>query len=494
MQINKNLSLFREFLKLKYKYAVIYANQVSKFSEKTLRKKAYTIKSDLAHNFDKDEFLYVPINLWRAITRIFKDFVIGMGFSVDFWNDEINNKFVEITDKLNLKIILDEAVNFQSAIWYSVLRVREKNGEPRVEIIPLPNYCANMSDLNIGDWFEDIKEHFIFSIQKDENGKKYLYVDRYEKTENWWMGYYGEKRDYNADFYFTNRIEEGVEEPLEDLPLFLINNDLMNYHIVDETYTTGVKSCWDVPRYFAQSDYVDLADLFQEINDRESQISVEMIKNLTSKISIPASAKDTILANNLRAKNNGKNFSENPDYLVHNPWEEPARYIQKDSEYLNVTIDKYIPMLLKMIWFVAGIPTALLYTAVYGWNAPVGTSDKERQIFYSRVESKQKRLYSSLQKMFVLLMKISWYNVEVPTIRFKKVAVYDVAERTTTAIQQMNAWIMSKSSAIQYIMGTDEVETQEELQKIEEETVESYRRDWSFLDFNNENDDEWATE
>jgi hypothetical protein len=36
---------------------------------------------------------------------------------------------------------------------------------------------------------------------------------------------------------------------------------------------------------------------------------------------------------------------------------------------------------------------------------------------------------------------------------------------------------MSKSSAIQYIMGTDEVETQEELQKIEEETVESYRRD-----------------
>jgi hypothetical protein len=43
-------------------------------------------------------------------------------------------------------------------------------------------------------------------------------------------------------------------------------------------------------------------------------------------------------------------------------------------------------------------------------------------------------------------------------------------------------------------MGTDEVETQEELQKIEEETVESYRRDWSFLDFNNENDDEWATE
>jgi hypothetical protein len=44
-----------------------------------------------------------------------------------------------------------------------------------------------------------------------------------------------------------------------------------------------------------------------------------MIKNLTSKISIPASSKDSILANNLRKKNTEKSFTENPDYLVHNP-------------------------------------------------------------------------------------------------------------------------------------------------------------------------------
>ena len=76
MEINKNLALFREFLKQKHKYAIIYANQVSQFSEKNYRKKAFTIKSDLAHDFDKDEYLYIPVNIGRAITRIFKDYVI----------------------------------------------------------------------------------------------------------------------------------------------------------------------------------------------------------------------------------------------------------------------------------------------------------------------------------------------------------------------------------------------------------------------------------
>jgi hypothetical protein len=32
----------------------------------------------LAHDFEKDEFLYIPVNIGRAITRIFKDYVIGM--------------------------------------------------------------------------------------------------------------------------------------------------------------------------------------------------------------------------------------------------------------------------------------------------------------------------------------------------------------------------------------------------------------------------------
>lgn len=505
MEINKNLSLFREFLKQKHKYAIIYANQTSQFAEKNYRKKAFTIKSDLAHDFDKDEYLYIPVNLGRAITRIFKDYVIGMWFSVDFWDDKKNEKFVELWDKIKLKIILDEAITGQSSIWYSIVRVRKVIKDwkemPRLEFIPLPNYCANMQWLWIWDEFEDIKEHFIFSVQKDENGKRYMYVDRYEKNDNgeWRTGYYWEKRDYNKDFVFKNRIQEWVEEKLEDLPLFIFNNDLTNPNAVDEQDAKVIQQrgfVWEIPRYFNQSDYVDLADLFQEINDRWSQISVEMIKNLTSKMSVPAWFKDARNAQKLRKKEQGKEFVDNPDFLIHNPWEIPAQYILKDAGYLNMTLDKYIPLLLKFIWFVASIPSALLYNAIFWWNAPVGTTDKERQVFYSRIESKQQRIYNQLQRMFVLLMKYLWEDVEYPTIRFKRPAVYDIAERTVTAVQQMNAGIMSKESAIAYTMWYDEAEVQDELERINQQEKDAYAKydTTKFLDNNEENEDEYTTE
>lgn len=511
----KDLTLFREYVKKKYKYASIYANSVSKFAEKSVRWKVFKIKSDLAHDFDKDEFLYIPVNMGRAITRIFKDYVIGMWYDVDFWKEEANQKFVEISDKIHLQNTLDTAIETQSSIWYSILRVRKINDKTRVELIPLPNYLASMKDLSIWDSFEDIKEHFVYSVQRDENDNKYFYVDRYEKQDNGtYIGYYWEKREYNPNYILNNRLAEWVEERLDTLPLFLFNNDLDNPHSIEtEDNVIGNNQrniintsdyVWDIPRYFNQSDYVDLADLFQEINDRWSQISVEFIKNLTSKLSVPAGFKDSLTAQALRKKPEERKFIENPDFITHNAWETPATYIQKNADYLRVSIDNYIPYLMKIVGFISTIPSSLLTNAIFGWNNPVGTTEKEFQPFYSRIEAKQQRIYSELQRMFQLIMLNEWIRVELPTIKFKKPATYDINARTNTAVMQLNAWIMSKASAIAYTMGYDSQEVEEELKKIDEETANAYSRDSSFLekfkeeenlDNNEQNeDDEWNLE
>lgn len=363
MEINKNLAPFREFIKQNHKYAVIYANSVSKYATgKNFREEAFKVKSDLAHDIEKDEVLYIPVNLARVITRIFRDYVIGLGYNVDFAKgDEINKAFVETSDEIELQVKLDEAVNNQSSIGYGILRLRavtDGSGKatPRVEVIPLPNYCANMEGLNIGDDFRDIKEHYIFSVQKDANDRTYFYVDRYEKLDNGqWKGYYGERWANNGSFILNDRIQEAEsEEILDDLPLFILNNDLDNPHVVSDEEDGAVKmvngksSVGNIPRFFHQSDYVDIADILQEINDRGSQISVEFIKNLTSKMSVPAGFRD---AQTMQALKNGKDpkFSKNPDYLVHNPGEEPARYITKDAEYVKTSINEYLPYLLKLL-------------------------------------------------------------------------------------------------------------------------------------------------
>lgn len=145
----KNLSAFRDYIKSKYRFAQMYANQLSKFGENNFRKKVFSIKSNLGNNDFQDEQLYIPINIARAVTRTFTNYVIGKGFSVDFGDDELNKLFVDISDNLKLQTLLNEAVDNQSCIGYSIIRVRSKDNAPRVEIIPVANYLANMEGLTI---------------------------------------------------------------------------------------------------------------------------------------------------------------------------------------------------------------------------------------------------------------------------------------------------------------------------------------------------------
>ena len=145
----KNLSAFRDYIKSKYRFAQMYANQLSKFGENNFRKNVFSIKSNLGNNDFQDEQLYIPINIARAVTRTFTNYVIGKGFSVDFGDDELNKVFVDISDNLKLQTLLNEAVDNQSCIGYSIIRVRSKDNTPRVEIIPVANYLANMEGLTI---------------------------------------------------------------------------------------------------------------------------------------------------------------------------------------------------------------------------------------------------------------------------------------------------------------------------------------------------------
>ena len=479
--------MFREYVKTKYKYAQIFSNQVSKFAERDFRSSVFTIKSDLAHDFDKDELLYIPVNLWRSITRAYTDYVIGMWYNVDFGEENLNGQFSEIDDAIRIQKKLNNTIDIQWSIWYCIVRARKREQDkyPRMEIIPVNNYCANMSWLSIGDDFEDIKEHFVFSVVDEwYGGKKYFYVDRYEKNEDWktWTWHYGEKWKYTADFILKERFEEWVEEHLDRLPLFLFNNDLTNIHVVEQDGVKLKKNYYgDIPRYFNQSDYVDLADLFQEINDRWSQISVEFIKNLKSKLSVPAWFASAQTAKILRKKQkwDDDEFADNPDYLVHNPWEQPAQYILKDATYIQASINDYLPYLLKMVSVVSGVPTSMLWSSIYGWwNNPVWTAEKEWQIFYSRVESKQLEIYSPLQKLFRYIMELYTGKTieELPTIKFKKPTAYDIAERTNTAVTQINAWIMSKKSAMIFCMWYDDTEAEEEKEEIANEEKESYAK------------------
>lgn len=362
-----------------------------------------------------------------------------------------------------------------------------------MEVIPITNYMATMQWMSIGDDFYDINEHIVFSIVTMGDDTVF-HVDRYMKEASGWRWYYGELYKYNDGFLLNEQIGAAKEEEeLDDLPLFLFNNDLTNHHTISSDPKKNDTN--SIERYFNQSDYVDLADLFQELNDRGSQISLEFIKNLTSKLSVPMSFKENSTAKSLRKDKKSQKdtrFADktaNVDYISHAPGEQPARYIEKDIWHLSISIQDYIPMILRFISSISCIPQSMLLYDAVGASAPVGTTEKEFDAFYSRVSEKQQNIYPSLQRLMKAIMIYAGHDIkDLPTIKFAKVETRDVGKKTEIAESQMSMGIMSKESAMQYAMGYDQDEVTKELEKIKDETTDAYARDGSPL-FLDDNDD-----
>ncbi|MDR3169796.1 MAG: hypothetical protein LBU27_08940 [Candidatus Peribacteria bacterium] len=71
-----NIASFREFIKSKERFASMYANELTTFSDNNFRKKIFNIKSDLTKD-GKDDTIYLPINFARAITSAYTNTIIG---------------------------------------------------------------------------------------------------------------------------------------------------------------------------------------------------------------------------------------------------------------------------------------------------------------------------------------------------------------------------------------------------------------------------------
>jgi hypothetical protein len=215
-----------------------------------------------------------------------------------------------------------------------------------------------------------------------------------------WEGNYGEVYEYDESRKLTRLLEEAKStEVLDFLPMFLFNNDLEDKNETIDN-TKNFDKYGNIPYLFNQSDYVDLAELIEEINDRNSQISVEFIKNLTSKMSLP---KSFIEAENLKKKKeemqrekqetpntkpNGRyenSLADNPDFYIHEDGETPAQYITKDSSLLQIAINNRLDQLIRYISAVSAVPVSSLGGDMTRRTSPVGTTEKEREDFYDRV-------------------------------------------------------------------------------------------------------------
>lgn len=473
---------FRNFITSKKRYALAYSNCETASG---WRKEVFKIKSHLSWSPEKDKILYLTYNYFRLISKAYADYELGEGLEVLFEQSSTQTKLLKRMDQSNIQELLYKAMLQKSKVWYCIVRVLNIDGVPKVEKVPITSYFCSTEGVSVGASFEDLPEHNIMSIyEQDNNGKTEILVkiDNYKKQGNQWIGTYASYEYTPSGNYDASKLRSTpTVEALDYLPLFLFNSENIEDDLLEGEDLKNQQGSGILKMFFAESDYGDVIDIIQDINDRQSQISVEFIKHLGSKISLPKSYFEAMqnLHMSDMLKGAKKVWSlvnesiENFDYITHGDGESPAQYITKDAEMLDKAFVK-IERDIRAISTFTAIPVYMLGLETASGNRHVGTDEKDSEAFLQKIKRRRSVAYASFQKLFAYIARILGAEYALPTIKYPKLPNGELESKVSIAAQMKENGFLSQKSLVKFVNNFDDAEYEEEKAQMDKELTDEY--------------------
>jgi hypothetical protein len=351
---------------------------------KGLHSKVFKLKSYFEEDKKKRTLLYLAYNVGQIISLTAADFLFGEQLKIQT-NEPEGKKLLE--DKIN-KIVqnnyLDEKL-YQSSVMqdvagFAVFLVRQKDKTAVIEEIPYDNYFPNNEGIRLG---EDPKEVVIASyvdLINPKNDKKETFIYKQIHTIE---GEEGKIRyelwSTTSDMKQSEKVElsiyaEGIEEEettgLDYIPVFQIDN----FKTVKER--------------FGISTYESVMNLFEEINDRITQISVQLIKHLNAKVAVGEGVLDK----------KGEMESDQDVFVVEKGDVVP-QYITNSNPLIEEGF-KQIETILKHICTVTQTPTSFLGLDEQGGAEKVETVKIRMAAFLKKIKRKQRSYEAKLVDIF----------------------------------------------------------------------------------------------
>ena len=489
---------FRNFITSKKKYALAYANGETASG---WRKQVFTLKSHLSGISEKDRLLYLTYNYFRLVSKAYADYEVGEGVEVLFEKEETQNKILKRMDQSNVQELIYKAMIQKSKVGYCILRCLNIWWAPKIEKIPITSYFCSTDGVSVGASFEDLPEHNIMSIYQElVNGQNQIFVkiDNYKKDWDKWLWTYATyEYSPNGNYDTTKLIGTPLTETLDHLPLFLFNSENIEDDMLEGEDLKNQEGSGILKMFFAESDYVDVFDIVQDINDRQSQISVEFIKHLWSKISLPKSyfdAMKNLHMDTLLKWGDEKEITasvnksiDNFDYITHEPGENPAQYITKDGEMIDKAFTK-IERDIRAISTFTSIPVYMLGLETASGNRHVGTDEKDSEAFLQKIKRRRSVAYAGLQNLFAYVSWILGAEYSLPTIKYPKLPNGDLESKVGIAAQMKENGFLSQKSLVKFVNNFDDAEYDEEKKQMDKELTDETAIQWrlSDLDSNNE--------
>jgi len=425
-------------------YDSLFKNNLSHFIEWTFRENIFNLKSFLTRDINKDELLYISVNLSSLIVKSFADFCYWDGIKIELWQNQ--EEWDKIADYNNIDNLFYWIFISQSKTWYAILRTRLEEWEVKIEEIPFDYYYPVISNLAL--WQEPI-EHNIISFYLDNEWNKKANIQQYKLLDNWKWKYLN--WIWTAEQWQIDIEQVITEEILDFLPIIRVDNQKIAGEL------------------FWRSDLEEILDLLEEINDRITQISVQFIKHLNSKIALPESMLEWIE----RAKEDWKiNWIWELDTLAFAQWEQKPEYVENKNAMIKDWLD-YIDRILKITASIVQIPTSFFWLEENGGAEKVEALRIRLMRFLKKVSRKQRMFEIQLKNLIKKSLQLKWYNTDNLEIdvKFTDWIQQTFEQKANTYWELYWLGLVSKETAIKNIFDYDDLFVQAELKKIDDENL-----------------------
>ena len=420
------------------KYQLLYENkQFEVLGLHELIKKQFKSLSQL---------IYVAHAIPAKVSEFYGDFVQGdvVDMVIESTGDEKEGKKTqEIVDWNDLKeAIYDYSVE-QSSIGYVVLLARVEEGQVVIDSIPQDQYFPQKDGSVIFASYIEKPD------AKDPKKDVWLYIQHY-KLENdkavierslWEVNSAGKKGEQVDLSAYDSAVQQREDLGIDELPIVQINNGRKKQGI------------------FGRSDYADILPQISEINERTTQVAIQLLKNLDAKMEVPKGVLDE--------EGNARQF----EIIERESKETPeTRYIINENPLIDDTY-KHVERQVNYISWFTGVPMFEL----------LSTSTQPE-----RVEALRIRLFAAVRKTdtkraqikkgvdWILRVGLKLLGIKEPKpirVEFSDVLPVDVITIAQAEEIKVRNGLTSRRSSIKRLENYDEERIEEELQLIESENA-----------------------
>lgn len=429
--------------------------------------KIYGIKDYFIDDAKTERKLYITTNLPALITDYFADMQIGEGLNYVVEGDA-QETLDEIVEDNMLDEVLYDIAQDQSRLGYGVLRVRTGEGEGEEtdvifeDVDPseyFPEYDArdrrkkNPIKVTLVSWITD-------PMGKYKNGLMYKTV--YTRIDKVVTVHY--------------EISESKADKTEGVPLNNVPEYVSAYPEIGEAAITLEETeripVWEITNLKGRtnpkgkSDYKDIDSLIQEINDRMTHVSVQLIKHLNAKLAVATGTFTDEEGDTSITK------VHEIDFIEVGEGEQAPTYVNNANSMLDSAF-KYTDKVMLTALGIAKVPPELLnLEGISGGNEKVEAMRIRLFPSMRKVHRKQVAMRYAVEQALAYALAVKGKEDQKVRVEYDDVLPKDMTQVVNQMVARKAAELVSTETAIREMDDISKDEAMNEIERIRSEAPE----------------------